>query len=471
MPIQVLMPALSPTMTEGNLVKWMVKEGAQVNAGDVIAEIETDKATMEVEAVDEGTVGKILVAEGTEGVAINTPILLLLEEGEDAAALEGAATAPAPKANGGEAPALAAPAAPAQQTSSAGGDVKATPLARRMATQAGLDLAGLSASAPGGKVGKADVLSALGKGNGGTGAAVPAAGPAPVTASGGRVFASPLARGMAKQAGVDLSTVAGSGPGGRIVKTDVEAAIARGPVAAPAAPGMVPDRTGAWDEVKHSNVRKVIANRLSEADRDIPQIYLTIDCEIDGLLAARRQINDGADGAYKVSVNDMVIKASALALRKVPGVNARWTDEAMQILKTIDVSVAVATAGGLITPIVFDADQKGLARISDDMKDLAARARDGKLMPEEFQGGGFTISNLGMFGIKQFTSIINPPQACILAVSAGEPRPVVRDGEITVRTIMTVTLTCDHRVVDGAMGAEWLQVFKGLIEQPATMLA
>ncbi|MDJ0950482.1 MAG: 2-oxo acid dehydrogenase subunit E2 [Alphaproteobacteria bacterium] len=486
MPISVLMPALSPTMTEGNLAKWLVKEGDEVNAGDVICEIETDKATMEVEAVDEGTVGKLLVSEGTEGVAVNTPIALLLEEGEDASALEGAApaAAPAPKANGGGEPQpAAAPAAAPIPAPAAGGSVGATPLARRMAAQAGIDLSGLPASGPGGKVGKADVLAALGGGGGAVApvpSALPAAGPAPMTAGGERIFASPLARSMAKQAGIDLTALAGSGPGGRIIKLDIEAAIARGPVEAPApapvpaeptAPGAAPDRAGAWEEVKHSNVRKVIARRLTEADRDIPQIYLTIDCEIDDLLAARKQINDAADGAYKISVNDMVIKAVALALRKVPGCNARWTDEATQLLNTVDVSVAVATEGGLITPIVFDADKKGLALISDEMKDLAGRAREGKLLPEEFQGGGFTISNLGMFGIKQFTSIINPPQACILAVSAGEQRPVVRDGEITVRTIMSVTLTCDHRVVDGALGAEWLQVFKGLIERPATMLA
>ena len=221
----------------------------------------------------------------------------------------------------------------------------------------------------------------------------------------------------------------------------------------------------------HSNVRKIIARRLSEADRDIPQIYLTVDCEIDNLLAARKQINDSGDGAWKVSVNDMVIKASALALRRVPGCNARWSDDAMQVLEAIDISVAVATDGGLITPIVFDADRKGLAQISDEMKDLAGRAREGKLLPEEFQGGGFTISNLGMFGIRQFTSIINPPQACILAVSAGEQRPVVRDGEITVRTMMSVTLTCDHRVVDGVLGAQWLEAFRGFVEAPASMLA
>jgi len=468
MTIDILMPALSPTMTEGNLAKWHKQEGDPVAAGDVLAEIETDKATMEVEAVDEGTLGKILVAEGSEGVAVNTVIAVLLEEGEEASALEGAgAKAPPAAAPTAKAPPPAKPAAPPQAAAG-----KATPLARRMAEQAGIDIAGLRGSAPGGKVGKADVLAALG---GGAAATAVASAPAAGAGDGKRLFASPIARRIAQEAGLDLARVLGSGPGGRIIKVDVESAIARGVPPAAEAPARAPAEPrpaeGAYEAVKHSNVRKVIARRLAEADREVPQIYLTVDCEIDQLLAARKQINDAAGDAYKVSVNDMVIKASALALRRVPECNAQWTDEAMLMLNSVDVSVAVATEGGLITPIVFDADQKGLRRIAEEMKDLAARAREGKLKPEEYQGGSFTVSNLGMFGIKQFTSIVNPPQACILAVAAGEARPVLRDGEIVVRTIMTVTLTCDHRVVDGALGARWLQVFKGFVEAPATMLA
>ncbi len=301
--------------------------------------------------------------------------------------------------------------------------------------------------------------------------------PAPTDASGDRVKASPLARRMAKQAGIDLAQLSGSGPHGRVVKEDIEEAISGGKgkaapaaTAAPTGPAVFGERRPP-DEIKLSNVRKVIAKRLSEADRDIPQIYLTIDCEIDSLLAARKQINDAADGAYKVSVNDLVIKASALALRKVPDLNSQWDEDRILRHNTVDISVAVAYEGGLITPIVFDSDLKGVARISEEMKELAGRAREGKLKPEEYQGGGFSISNMGMFGISHFTSIINPPQAAILAVGAGEERAVVRNGEIKVATIMSVTLTCDHRVVDGALGAQWLQAFKGFVERPATMLA
>ena len=442
MPIQILMPALSPTMTEGTLAKWLKAEGDEVRSGDVIAEIETDKATMEVEAVDEGVLGKILVGEGTEGVPVNQAIALLLEDGEDKAALDGF-----------EVPA-AAPAAPAPAESAPA------------ATAAAPATAPAAAPAP-------------------TPTPAPAAPPAqaapapqPVAnGQGGRGFASPLARRLAKAAGIDIAAIKGTGPHGRVVKRDVEAAekAPPKPAAAPM-PALLPG-TAEPTLVPHSGVRKVIARRLTEADRDIPQFYLTIDCEIDRLLAARKEINDAAPvdkesgkPAYKVSVNDMVVKACALALRKVPQVNASWSDDAVIQYNTVDVSVAVATEGGLITPIIRNADLKGLAAISEEMKELAGRARQGKLMPEEYQGGGFSVSNLGMFGIKDFTSIINPPQACILAVAAGEERPVVRGGEIVVRTIMSVTLTCDHRVVDGALGARWLQAFKPLIESPATML-
>ncbi len=443
MPIQITMPALSPTMEEGKLAKWLKKEGDKVAAGDVIAEIETDKATMEVEAVDEGTLGKILVAEGTEGVKVNTPIALLLAEGEDKAALASfkGGAAPAPKPAEAPKPALAAaPAAAAQPAPAPRPPVPPAPVA----------------------------------------AAAPA--PAPQRTNGhDRVFASPLAKRMAKQAGLDLGAVTGSGPHGRIVKSDIEAALAGGVPAAARAPAPMappPRPTTPYTDVPLSSMRKVIAKRMTEAHTTIPVFYLTVDCEIDRLLAARAEINDAApkdkktkEPAYKVSVNDLVIKAAACALRAVPAVNAQWAETVIRQLNTVDVSVAVAYEGGLITPIIFNADQKGVAQIAAEMKALAERARAGKLKPEEYQGGGFSISNLGMYGMKQFTAVINPPQACILAVAQGEQRPVVRGGKIEVATIMSVTLTCDHRVVDGATGATWVQAFKGFIEKPATMLA
>ena len=418
MPIKILMPALSPTMTEGTLAKWLVSEGDEVNSGDVIAEIETDKATMEIEAVEEGKVGKIVVAEGTEGVPINELIALLLEEGEDASALDGAAdAAPAP---------AAAPEAPA-------------------------------APVP---------------------AAVPAPAP-PAAASGDRIFASPLARRMAQQAGLDLGTVTGSGPNGRIVKRDIEAALVSGApapapeaVAAPAAPASAPMPEGvepAFDYEPASTMRKVIAQRLTESKQTVPHFYLTVDCEIDTLLALRKDLNSRSDD-YKISVNDLIIKACGVALRRVPAANASWSGDGIKRYHTADISVAVAIEGGLITPVVRDAGSKGLETISSEMRDLAARARDGKLMPEEYQGGTFSISNLGMFGIKQFDAVINPPQGAIMAVGAGEPRPVVRNGALAVATVMSVTLSVDHRVVDGAIGAEYLAVFKKLIEDPMTML-
>ena len=431
MPIKILMPALSPTMTEGNLAKWLKNEGDAVKAGDVIAEIETDKATMEVEAVDEGTLGKILVPGGTEGVKVNEPIALLLEEGEDRSALDGGAAAPAPKANGEAKPsAVESSAAPAPQA--------------------------------------------------------PVAPPADL---GERIAASPLARRMAAQAGIDLRQVKGSGPHGRIIKADIEAAAKGGaqpapaaevraapapaPAAAqPAAPAPAPAAppTAAYDEIPLNNMRKVIARRLTEAKQTIPHFYLTIDCELDALLAMRGQLNarEGAD--YKLSVNDFVIKAVALGMRKVPGVNAAWGGDKIYQFRDIDVSVAVAIDGGLITPIVRKADQKGLSTISNEMKDLAKRAKDGKLKPEEFQGGGFSISNLGMYGIKDFLAVINPPQACILAVGAGEKRPVVKGDRIKVATVMSVSLSTDHRVVDGALGAVFLQEFKRLVEDPLALL-
>jgi pyruvate dehydrogenase E2 component (dihydrolipoamide acetyltransferase) len=409
MPIQVLMPALSPTMTDGKLTKWLKSEGEQVSSGDLLAEIETDKATMEVEAVDEGILGKILVAEGTEGVAVNSPIALILEEGEDESALEGALEGVA---------AVAAP-KPVQ-------------------------------------------------------AATPEPTPAPQVVStpqGGRVFASPLARRMAAAASIDIATITGSGPHGRIIKRDVEAALATGgPAPATATEIAVP---GGYREIPNTTMRKVIAARLQESVRTAPHFYLTVDCLIDELLDTRKRLNAKSpegDGAYKISVNDFIIKAVAYALREVPEANAAWTDEAIRIYNEIDVSVAVATPGGLITPVVRGADCKGLAEISKQVKDLAARGREGKLAPEEYQGGGFTISNLGMYGIREFAAIINPPQSCILAVGAGEPRAVVADGALAIATVMTVTLAVDHRSVDGALGATFLQAFKRFIEEPLTML-
>ncbi|MBT5264086.1 MAG: pyruvate dehydrogenase complex dihydrolipoamide acetyltransferase [Rhodospirillaceae bacterium] len=437
----ILMPALSPTMTEGKLAAWMVAEGDTVRSGDVVAEIETDKATMEVEAVDEGVIGKILIAAGTEGVAINTPIAVILDEGEDAGSVDysgfgSSAATPAPTPEPAPAPAPVSTPAPAPAPTPA-------PVA----------------------------------------AAAPAS--APAAASGGRVIASPLARRMAEQAGIDISGIAGSGPNGRVVKKDVETVIAGGaPAAAPAtAPAPVPtpaptpvvEAPGApaYVEVANSQMRKVIAQRLTQSKQTAPHFYLTVDCEIDALLATRKELNgklESVSPGAKVSVNDMVIKASALALKKVPEANASWTDEATRMYQSADISVAVAIEGGLITPVVRGAQNKGLAEIAAEMKELAAKARDGKLMPEEYQGGTFSISNLGMFGVKEFAAVINPPQGAILAVGAGEQRPVVKDGALAIATVMSCTLSVDHRAVDGAVGAQFLAAFKTLIEDPLTML-
>ena len=461
MPTQVLMPALSPTMTEGKLAKWLKKEGDKVSPGDVLAEIETDKATMEVEAVDEGVIGRLLVAEGTEGVAINTPIALLLGEGESASALAGAAATPkpTPAAPPAAAAASAPPAIPAAAPALAPRPVSAPAAARPAAGPA---------PAP----------------------AAPA--PAPSRGNGaGRTFASPLARRMAQQAGLDLAALRGSGPHGRIVKADIEAALAGGaPAARPAAkpapvkapaPRPAPAPTPAvelpgmpvYTELPHSSMRKVIARRLTEAKQRQPHFYLTIDCELDALLKLRQELNAKAPegkGGYKLSVNDLVIKAAALALRKVPAANASWTDEAIRLYQRADISVAVAIANGLITPVIRGADLKGLAEISNEMRELAARAREGKLKPEEYQGGTFSLSNLGMYGIREFAAVINPPQGAILAVGAGEQRPIVKDGALAIATVMSCTLSVDHRAVDGAVGAEFLAAFRRLIEAPLTML-
>jgi len=457
MPIKILMPALSPTMTEGTLATWHKKEGDEVAIGDVIAEIETDKATMEVEAVDEGRLGRILVPEGTEGVAVNTPIALLLEEGEDESALDGAAAAGNGKSETAEA---------------------RTPGAEPTSARIDASRPGESAAAAAtGELARAGEAVGAHGGNG-------------QEAEGDRVFASPLARRLAKEVGLDLATLKGSGPKGRIVKADIEAALAGGAAkpaeakapAAPAAPAQAPvaqaagpnakqiaDAVGLpYTEVKNSNIRKTIARRLTEAKQTVPHFYLTVDCQIDELLKLRKQFNDRGD--VKLSVNDLVIKAAALALRKVPAANAAWTDEAVLLFDRVDISVAVATENGLITPIIKAADTKGLAAISAEMKELAARAREGKLKPEEYQGGSFSISNLGMYGIKEFGAIINPPQGCILAVGAGEQRPVVKDGALAIATVMSCTLSVDHRVVDGAVGAEFMAAFKKLIEDPLSMM-
>ncbi|RCW24877.1 pyruvate dehydrogenase E2 component (dihydrolipoamide acetyltransferase) [Ciceribacter lividus] len=440
MPINITMPALSPTMEEGNLSKWLVKEGDKVSPGDVIAEIETDKATMEVEAVDEGTLAKIVVPAGTEGVKVNALIAILAGEGEDvsAAAAGGGAATPAPKAE-------VAPAA----------KVEAAP-----------------AAAPA--------------------AAAPAAAPA-VAKSGERVFASPLARRLAKEAGVELSAVAGSGPHGRVVKSDVEKAVAGGvakaapAAAAQAAPAPALARApsddavlklfepGSYDLVPHDGMRKTIAKRLVESKQTIPHFYVTVDCELDALLALRAQLNDAAprkDGApaYKLSVNDMIIKALALSLRDVPDANVSWTESNMVRHKHADVGVAVAIPGGLITPIIRNAELKSLSAISNEMKDLGKRAKERKLKPEEYQGGTTAVSNMGMMGVKHFAAVVNPPHATILAVGAGEERVVVKNGEMKIANVMTVTLSTDHRCVDGALGAELLGAFKRYIENPMGML-
>jgi pyruvate dehydrogenase E2 component (dihydrolipoamide acetyltransferase) len=454
MPINITMPALSPTMEEGNLAKWLVKEGDKVSPGDVIAEIETDKATMEVEAVDEGTVAKLVVPAGTEGVKVNALIAVLAGEGEDAGA--------AAKGAGGGAPAKAEP-------------------AKADAPKADAAKAEAPKSIPTPQPAKAEAASKAAAPNG--------------RAAGERTFASPLARRIAKDAGVDVSGIAGTGPHGRVVKADVEAAVAGGsarkaaqagaPATAPAAKPMSDDAVlklfeqGSYELVPHDNMRKTIARRLVEAKSTIPHFYLTLDTELDALLALRKQLNDAAPvkktekgevPAYKLSVNDMIIKAMAMALMAVPDANASWTDTAMVKHKHADVGVAVSIPGGLITPIIRKADLKTLSAISNEMKDLAGRARNRKLKPDEYQGGTTAVSNLGMFGIKDFAAVINPPHATILAVGAGEERAVVKNGEIKIANIMSVTLSTDHRAVDGALGAELLTAFKRYIENPMGML-
>jgi pyruvate dehydrogenase E2 component (dihydrolipoamide acetyltransferase) len=411
-------------MTEGNLAKWHKKEGDTVKAGEVIAEIETDKATMEVEAVDEGRIGKILVPAGTQGVKVNEAIAILLEEGENDNALNDAAKPEAPK-----------PAAPAPQAASA-----PAPSSAPQAQQAS----------------------------------------APAKNTGSRVFATPLAKRLARDANLDLTKIQGTGPAGRIVKADVlGGGHAKAPAASSSSASAAPVLSGdekvnpfgmVYTEIPVNNIKKITAKRLIESKTTVPHFYLTIDCKIDELLATRKMLNDGGKDKLKLSVNDFVVKACAMALKAYPAANVSWAENAIHQFKHADISVAVATPNGLMTPIVKKAEEKGLATISSEIKDLAGRARDGKLKPEEFQGGTFTVSNLGMFGITNFQAIINPPQSCILAVGAGQERPYVEGGQVKIGTFMTCTLSTDHRTVDGAVGAEFLQILKRYIETPASML-
>lgn len=442
MPIEILMPALSPTMEEGTLSKWMVAEGDTVNSGDVLAEIETDKATMEVEAVEEGKIAKLLVASGTEGVKVNAPIAILLEEGENESVLEGFTAS-----SGGARP-VPAPVP------------KPTPIRQGSTPQ--------SAPPP----------------------------PPSVLVGGDRIKASPLAKRLAKEMGYTLADIPGSGPQGRIVKADIERFTPKaGQTDVQSATSSTPTQTpttstelgmplgggaeylarmgiteGTYRLEPLDGMRRTIAKRLSDSNSNVPDFPLTIDCEIDALLEMRKDLNAQAPEGVKISVNDMLIRASSLALKHVPESNASYTPDGIAYHNNADIAVAVAIEGGLITPIVREADNKGLSTISTEMKDLAARARDKKLKPQEYQGGTFSLSNLGMMGIREFGSIINEPHGMILSVGAGSQRPVVKEGVLAVATVMTVTLTCDHRVVDGALGARWLQVFKRYVEQPITMM-
>jgi pyruvate dehydrogenase E2 component (dihydrolipoamide acetyltransferase) len=458
MPIPILMPALSPTMEQGKLAKWLKKEGDKVASGDAIAEIETDKATMEVEAVDEGVIGKIMIPEGTEGVAVNTPIAVLLSEGEDASALEAKAPSPLPLSREGR-----------------GAVSSALDESLQQARRAPSPLAGE------GRVG-GEATSAKANGN-------------------GRIFASPLARRLAAEAKIDLARIRGSGPHGRIVKRDVEEAARSGAAAIPAQPAaaqaipqnggalvlsrgapaaMADDQIlalyekGAYEIRPLDNMRKTIAQRLTQAVATIPHFRLSVDCAIDALLDARQRLNARApqDGpnVYKLSVNDFLIKAMGLALQAVPHANATFTERGILLHKGSDIGVAVAIEGGLFTPIIRAVEKKPLSQISNEIKELAERARRRRLAPHEYQGGTTAISNLGMFGIDRFDAVINPPHATILAVGRGEQRAIVKDGKVAAATMMTCTLSCDHRVVDGALGAALLSAFKGFVEEPVTML-
>ena len=436
MPIEITMPALSPTMEHGNLAKWVAKEGDTVEPGQVIAEIETDKATMEVEAVDEGVLGKILIKEGTQDVAVNEVIALLLEDGEDKKALD---------------------------------DYK--PKKVEVQEEVADDVSEEENDAP------KKVAKQSQGGGGGAGLTPPPvfvpSSTQEASTNNSDVKVSPLAKRMAADAGINIESLTGTGPKGRVVKSDIEKAVRNGGFSSNVVRNPVEVTA-----IANDNMRKVIASRLLQSKQHVPHFYLSVDCELDKLLEVRKDLNESAQidsesgkPVYKLSVNDLIIKAVAKGLKKIPQANASWTDDAIMQYNNVDVSVAVATDGGLITPIVKNADQKSLPAISNEMKDLAGRARKNLLKPEEFQGGGFSISNLGMYGIKNFSAIVNPPQGCILAVGSGEQRAIVKNGNIVSATVMSVTLSCDHRVVDGAVGAEFLAAFKGFIERPVTMLA
>jgi len=434
MPIEILMPALSPTMTEGNLVAWLKAEGDTILPGEVIAEIETDKATMEVEAVDEGVLGKILVSAGTEGVSVNAAIAILLEEGEDKSSIKDNAyrSDPIEIQNTQN----------SEQKSDGQPDIN-EPKTGKVVSE--------NTKVPSGKM------------------------QSPLIANQDdvRVAASPLARRMAEHAGLDLAKISGSGPNGRIIKADIDQVLSQDnalklpPVSTVTSPSIEP--SAQYDAIPNNSMRKVIASRLTESKQVAPHFYMTVDCNVDALKQVRMELNEKVEGT-KISINDLIIRASAIALKQVPEANASWTEEATLVYKTIDISVAVAIEGGLITPIIRDVGAKGVKEISVKMKDLANRAREGKLMPEEYQGGTFSISNLGMYGVKEFSAVINPPQGAILAIGAAEVRTIIKDGAVVAATLMSCTLSVDHRVVDGAVGARFLSAFKRLIEDPLTML-
>ena len=434
MPIEILMPALSPTMTEGNLVAWLKAEGDTILPGEVIAEIETDKATMEVEAVDEGVLGKILVEAGTEGVSVNAAIAILLEEGEDKSSIKDNAYRSDP--------------IEIQNTQNSEQKSEGQPDINEPKK---------------GKVVSENTKVPLGK----------MQSPLIANQDDVRVAASPLARRMAEHAGLDLAKISGSGPNGRIIKADIDQVLSQDnalklpPVSTVTSPSIEP--SAQYDAIPNNSMRKVIASRLTESKQVAPHFYMTVDCNVDALKQVRMELNEKVEGT-KISINDLIIRASAIALKQVPEANASWTEEATLVYKTIDISVAVAIEGGLITPIIRDAGAKGVKEISVKMKDLANRAREGKLMPEEYQGGTFSISNLGMYGVKEFSAVINPPQGAILAIGAAEERPIIKDGAVAAATLMSCTLSVDHRVVDGAVGARFLSAFKRLIEDPLTML-
>ena len=440
MATDILMPALSPTMTEGILSKWLVKQGDEVRSGDVIAEIETDKATMEVEAIEDGVLAKIIVNEGTKGVAVNSVIAVLAEDGENIS------------------------------------EVSDNPTDSNIKDDVKKDL-----SMPANDSEKASDDSALKN-------EIPATNQTPTDASSttqeskdisdttsqkDRVFATPLARRLAAQDGIDLAQVNGTGPHGRIIERDILAIVKSGDRALSADTQNVPKQIVSSSEgrfVPHSAMRRTIASRLQLSKQTAPHFYLTVECSIDRLLENRAQLNEMAPEDIKISVNDMIIRASAMALQKLPDVNGWFEEDGCRYFDTADICMAVAIKGGLITPVIRSVEKLGLSELSQITKDLASRAREGKLKPKEYTGGGFTISNLGMFGIKEFAAVINPPQSAILAVGAGEQRAIVKDGELAIATMMNVTLSADHRIVDGALGAEWLQLFKGFVENPVTML-